>query len=103
MDSTFIRVLGARFVNLIQLDVPFKNWKEWVQKVKETFSVMRCGAMCVHSYHSDVDRMCTNILFSCYLTFSDDDKKLRKSKKNIFAVKQEGTNKIHHAICKCMT
>ena len=84
MDSTFIRVLGAWFVNLIQLDVPFKNWKEWVQKVKETFSVMRCGAMCVHSYHSDVDLKCTNILFSCYLTFWDNDKKLRKSKKRIF-------------------
>ena len=78
MDSTFIRVLGAWFVNLIQLDVPFKNWKEWVQKVKETFAVMRCAAMCVHSYHSDVDLKCTNILFSCYLTFLGKDKNCEK-------------------------
>ena len=84
MDSTFIRLLGAWFVNLIQVDVPFKNWKEWVQKVKETFSVMRCAAMCVYSYHSDVDLKCTNILFSCYLTFLGNDKKLREKVKKYF-------------------
>ena len=81
VDSTFIHVLGARFVNLIPLDVQFRNWKEWVQKVKETFSVMRFGAMCAHSYHSDLDEKCTNILFSCYLTFLGNDKNLQNSEK----------------------
>ena len=78
MDSTFIRVLGAWFVNLIQLDVPFKNWKEWVQKVKETFAVMRCAAMCVHSYHSDVDLKMYKYFIQLHLTFLVKDKKLRK-------------------------
>ena len=86
MDSTFIRLLGAWFVNLIQVDVPFKNLKERVQKVRETFSVMRYGAMCVHTHHSDVYLKCTNILFSCYLTFVDDNKKLRKNNENVFGL-----------------
>ena len=48
--------------------------------------------MCVHSYHSDVDLKCTNILFSCYLTFVDDDKKLRKNNENVLAYPGTGRN-----------
>ena len=53
---------------------------------------MRYGAMCVHTHHSDVDLKCTNILFSCYLTFVDDDKKLRKNNENVLAQPETGRN-----------